>query len=215
MMPSILAPKPLSPILSGNNTPNSVAMLGPGRSWKAPSRKTYFRKAPAAARLVGPDGVRGVWASPSNTASQSLTMPKLRTVAGAISVFSPSLLITPAGWNSISTSPGSATAASVPSNGRYANAGAATLTRASNAINIPHRGKIFTGPGSVLVTFMVTLHKTLKEPRDKPMLQQILRTGHERLVITDLFRERRELSSRRLPLECGQVACNSDHPLKR
>src|SRR5713101_4654252 len=45
------------------------------------------------------------------------------TVAGATRVVLPFSRKRPAGCNSISTSPGAATAASVPSNGRYAEAG--------------------------------------------------------------------------------------------
>src|SRR5262249_54154616 len=83
-MPAQLTPKFELPVVSGKSTPNSVAMLGPGLSCKAPGRSTYFKRAPASTRLGGSDDDRGVERRPSKTASKFLLRPKLSTTSGAI-----------------------------------------------------------------------------------------------------------------------------------
>jgi hypothetical protein len=117
-IPATLAPKPDWPLLSGNRRPNSVATLGPDLSCRLPGITTCFRDTAEAERLVGPAGYIGVSIRPSSTASQPWLRPKLNMVACAISVFCACCHNAPAGWSSISNSPGSATAASVPSKGR-------------------------------------------------------------------------------------------------
>jgi len=55
MMPAQLAPKWESPAVSGQSTPNSVAMLGPDLSCSTPGRTTYFTNVPASVRFGGSD----------------------------------------------------------------------------------------------------------------------------------------------------------------
>jgi hypothetical protein len=63
------------PVLSGMRTPNSVATLGPVLSCRLPGTRMCLRNAPAVVRLVGPEGDRGVWPCPSNTASHPSLNP--------------------------------------------------------------------------------------------------------------------------------------------
>src|SRR4051812_8276921 len=89
------------------------------------------------------------------------------TVHGAINVCVPCSCWTPAGCNSTSSSPGAATAASVPSNGRYAKTGpenSAILARISEAA--AHRAVI--GPTENMS--LLRAHN-LKVTDGKPRLQ--------------------------------------------
>ena len=66
---------------------------------------TCLRKAPDAARLVGPEGENGVCSWLSRTASQFSRKPKLKTTAGAMSRFCSRDHCAPAGCSSTSASP--------------------------------------------------------------------------------------------------------------
>src|SRR4051812_29768508 len=101
---------------------------------------TPFRNAPAADKLEGPSGESGICLTPSRTASHPSNKPKFKRVAGAIRVVPDSSRRPPAGWSSTSIFPESATAASVPSKGRYAKAGEAAAARHSK---VTDRNELF------------------------------------------------------------------------
>ena len=203
-----LAPKPEAPTLSGRSTPNSVATLGPGLSWRLPGLTTPFRNAPAADRLEGPDAERGVSTRPSRTPSHLSVRPKLKRVAGAISVVPESSCKRPAGCNSTSIFPGSATAASVPSNGRNAKAGevasAATHRQATNTQSL------FDCVDAESFRNLVMSQLTqlgFRASGGIPKYSRVARLPPSPRAAAGPVLERRAMYAPRKPLECAQCAC--------
>src|SRR5438105_8927609 len=116
----------------GNRTPASAATLGPASPCSTPGRRTALTfRAVSTMRKRGPSGAgpsSSCW-RPSRTSSQRSANLRLTIIAGGTRNRSGPTRSRPAGPSSISNSPRPATAASVPSKGRYANdAGAAQST---------------------------------------------------------------------------------------
>src|SRR5438132_1066733 len=75
---SQLASAPELAALSGSCMPKSVVTIGLGLPCKLLDRRTCLRNAPAAGRLVGPEGKSGVWPWPSNTAAHPYAQSKIK-----------------------------------------------------------------------------------------------------------------------------------------